>query len=263
MRQFLTLPILVPIVLGIALLILQPKSRRVRSIYIMAASLATTALSLACIVLTYLYGSGFLACIMVRFNEAFSISLRIDGASMVYGAIVSVLWPLVTAYSLDYMSHEGHENRFFAFWLMAYGVVLGIAYSEDFLTLYFFYEVLTLTTLPLVMHAMDEKARYAGRKYLVYSLSGAAFAFIGIVFLLNYGVGHLNFTYGGILDQSLAAGNERTLELVFVAAFFGFGVKAAVFPFHGCRTPRWHLRRCLHCSMRWRWSRPAPSQCCG
>ena len=162
-----------------------------------------------------------------------SISLRIDGASMVYGAIVSVLWPLVTAYSLDYMSHEGHENRFFAFWLMAYGVVLGIAYSEDFLTLYFFYEVLTLTTLPLVMHAMDEKARYAGRKYLVYSLSGAAFAFIGIVFLLNYGVGHLNFTYGGILDQSLAAGNERTLELVFVAAFFGFGVKAAVFPFHG------------------------------
>ena len=50
------------------------------------------------------------------------------------------------------------------------------------------------------MHAMDEKARYAGRKYLVYSLSGAAFAFIGIVFLLNYGVGHLNFTYGGILD---------------------------------------------------------------
>ena len=92
---------------------------------------------------------------------------------------------------------------------------------------------LTLTTLPLVMHAMDEKARYAGRKYLVYSLSGAAFAFIGIVFLLNYGVGHLNFTYGGILDQSLAAGNERTLELVFVAAFFGFGVKAAVFPFHG------------------------------
>ena len=101
MRQFLTLPILLPIVLGIALLILQPKSRRVRSIYIMAASLATTALSLACIVLTYLYGSGFLACIRVRFNEAFSISLRIDGASMVYGAIVSVLWPLVTAYSLD------------------------------------------------------------------------------------------------------------------------------------------------------------------
>mgnify|MGYP000968624275 CR=1 FL=1 len=224
MLRFLNLPILFPVLMGLGLLILHPESRKTRNLYLMTAVLITSALSFAAIGVTYVQGSDALACIMVRFNDVFSISLRIDGASMVYGAIVSVLWPLVTAYSLDYMSHEGHENRFFAFWLMAYGVVLGIAYSEDFLT---------LTTLPLVMHAMDEKARYAGRKYLVYSLSGAAFAFIGIVFLLNYGVGHLNFTYGGILDQSLAAGNERTLELVFVAAFFGFGVKAAVFPFHG------------------------------
>ena len=151
---------------------------------------------------------------------------------MVYGGIVSVLWPLVTAYALDYMSHEGHENRFFSFWLMAYGVVLGIAYSEDFLSLYLFYELLTLATLPLVMHSMDEKARYAGRQYVVYSLSGASFAFIGMVFLLNYGVGHLNFTYGGVLDPNLIAGHENTLLIVFVAAFFGFGVKAAIFPFY-------------------------------
>lgn len=152
---------------------------------------------------------------------------------MVYGGIVSFLWPLVTLYALDYMSHEGHETRFFGFWLMAYGVVVGIAYSEDFLTLYLFYELLTLSTLPLVMHAMDEKAQYAGRKYVVYSLSGASFAFIGIVFLVNYGIGHLNFTYGGLLDPTRTAGQEHTLLLVFVAAFFGFGVKAAIFPFHG------------------------------
>ena len=224
MNRFLTLPILLPMLLGIGLLILQPKSRKVRSRYVMASSLVTSALSLACVILTYLHDSDFLACILVSFSEVFSISLRIDGASIVYGSIVSVLWPLVTAYSLDYMSHEGHENRFFAFWLVAYGVVLGIAYSEDFLSLYFFYEALTLTTLPLVMHAMDEKARYAGRKYLVYSITGAAFAFIGMVFLLNYGVGHLNFQYGGILDKGLAAGNEEALRLAFVAASLRFWV---------------------------------------
>ena len=203
-----------------------------RSSYIMAAVLVTSVLSLSCIALTLLRGEQALACILVSFSESFSISLRIDGASMVYGGIVSVLWPLVTAYALDYMSHEGHENRFFSFWLMAYGVVLGIAYSEDFLSLYLFYELLTLATLPLVMHGMDEKARYAGRQYVVYSLSGASFAFIGMVFLLNYGVGHLNFTYGGVLDPSLIAGHENTLLIVFVAAFFGFGVKAAIFPFY-------------------------------
>ena len=141
-------------------------------------------MSFAAIGVTYVQGSDALACIMVRFNDVFSISLRIDGASMVFGTIVSTLWPIITVYAIDYMSHEGSENRFFSFWLMAYGVVLGVAYSEDFLSLYLFYELLTLSTLPLVMHAADEKARYAGREYLIYSLSGAAFAFIGIVFLL-------------------------------------------------------------------------------
>ena len=233
MHRFLTLPILVPMLLGLVLLVAQPKDRRVRSIYVTASALVTSVLSFLCILITYAKGSAALACILVRFSESFSISLRIDGASMVYGAIVSFLWPLVTVYALDYMSHEGHESRFFSFWLMAYGVVLGIAYSEDFLSLYFFYELLTLATLPLVMHAMDEKARYAGRKYIIYSLSGAAFAFIGIVFLLNYGVGHLNFTYGGVLDPARVAGSEGTLLVAFVAAFFGFGVKAALFPFHG------------------------------
>ncbi len=232
MHRLLTFPILLPFLLGIVLLIAQPKSRRGRNAFVMAAVLATSALSFGAIALTYLRGGEALACILVRFSDLFSISLRIDGVSMVYGAIVSFLWPLVTVYSLDYMSHEGGENRFFGFWLMAFGVVLGIAYSEDFLSLYFFYELLTLTTLPLVMHALDEKARYAGRKYLIYSLSGAAFAFIGIVFLLHYGT-TLNFTYGGVLDSTLTAGNEQVLLVAFVAAFFGFGVKAAIFPFHG------------------------------
>ena len=101
MNRFLTLPILLPVVLGIGLLILQPKTRRTRDRYVMASSLATSVLSLICVVLTYFHDSGYLACILVSFSEMFSISLRIDGASMVYGGIVSVLWPLVTAYSLD------------------------------------------------------------------------------------------------------------------------------------------------------------------
>ncbi len=232
MHCFLMLPVLFPILAGGCLLALRPSSGKARNVFIMTVVLVTAALALFAVWLSYRSGSGALACTLVRFSERFSISLRIDGASMVYGAIVSVLWPLITLYALDYMTHEGAENRFFSFWLMSFGVVLGIAFAEDFLTLYLFYEFLTLATLPLVMHAMDDKARYAGRKYVLYSISGAAFAFIGIVFLLNYGT-TLNFTYGGVLDGALVAGNENTLLRVFVFAFFGFGVKAAVFPFHG------------------------------
>ena len=223
-------PILLPMLLGAGLLIWQPRDRRARSAYILLSVLATAGLSFAAIAVAAAPGPAP-ACTLVRFSSVFSISLRIDGASMVYGSIVSALWPLITLYSLDYMSHEGHENRFFGFWIASFGVVLGVAFAEDFLTLYFFYELLTLATLPLVMHFMDEKARYAGREYLVFSLSGAAFAFIGIVYLLHYSA-TLDFTYGGVLDLALAAGHEPALQAVFVLAFFGFGVKAAIFPFY-------------------------------
>jgi multicomponent Na+:H+ antiporter subunit D len=224
--------VLFPMAAGLGLLIRHPEPRRVRNTWVVVSALLTAAAALAAIGLSVRLGGDALRCVLVSFSRYFSISLNIDGAGAVYGSIVALLWPVVTLYTLAYMEHEDHETRFFGFWLISFGVALGIAFAEDFLSLYLFYELLTLSTLPLVMHAMDDKARYAGRKYLIYSLSGAAFAFIAVVFLLNYGT-TLDFTYGGVLSPALAAGSGGTLRLVFVCAFLGFGVKAAVFPFCG------------------------------
>jgi len=231
MHLFQALPILFPIAAGLGLLVLRPGDKRIRNLYVMTAVLVNSALALGSIYLAATAVGGPPACTLVRFSAEFSISLRIDGASMVYGTIVSALWPLVSIYALEYMSHEASQNRFFGFWILTFGVVLGVAFAEDFLTLYFFYELLTLATLPLVMHAMDENARYAGRKYVIYSLAGASFAFIGVVFLLRYGT-TLDFTYGGVLDPALTAGHIPVLLTVFVCAFFGFSVKAAIYPFY-------------------------------
>ena len=231
MAWILAVPILFPLFAGIGLLLLRPTTERVRNRYVIAMVTLSALLSLAVMGINVLETQE-LSWVMVRFSDFFSISLRIDGVGMVYGGLVTILWPIVTMYALRYMEDEKDQNRFFAFWMSSFGVVLGIAFAEDFLSLYLFYELLTLCTLPLVMHAMDEKARYAGRKYVVYSLGGAAFAFIGIVFLLNFGT-TLDFTSGGVLDMAKVAGNELVLQIAFVVAFFGFGVKAAVFPFHG------------------------------
>ena len=86
MNRFLTLPILLPVVLGIGLLILQPKTRRTRDRYVMASSLATSVLSLICVVLTYFHDSGYLACILVSFSEMFSISCGSMGRLWYTGA---------------------------------------------------------------------------------------------------------------------------------------------------------------------------------
>ncbi len=220
-------PVLFPFLAGGGLLIFPVQKRGPRNIYVSSAVLINALLALA--VLIWPPSEAF---DLIRFSGAMSISFMIDGASRIFGFIVTLLWPLTTLYSFEYMEREGGENKFFGFFIISFGVVLGIAFSQNFLTLYFFYELLTLATLPLVMHSMDDKARYAGKKYLIYSVSGAAFAFIAMIFLISYGT-TLNFTFGGVLDPEKIAGKENLLRAVFVLGFFGFGVKAAVFPFHG------------------------------
>ena len=97
MHQILLLPVLFPILCGTAMLILRPEGRRVRNVFLMAAVCITSGLSAACILLTYRLGGDATTCVMVNFSRWLSLSLKIDGVSMVYGGIVTVLWPIVRA----------------------------------------------------------------------------------------------------------------------------------------------------------------------
>ena len=116
---------------------------------------------------------------------------------------------------------------------MSYGITAGIALSGNLFTLYAFYELLTLITLPLVIHKMDAASIHAGRIYLYYSISGAALAFIGMIFILTYGANPTTeFVYGGVLDMTRIGENKDLLLAVFVMSFIGFGAKAAIFPMH-------------------------------
>lgn len=223
--------VLFPIVAGTALLIRRPDSRTARNRYTLAAVCLTSALVLSTALCAGRFGPERVGLELARFSPLLVLALRPDGVSLVFGAIIGVLWPVTTVYAFSYMEHEGRENLFFGFFLITYGVVAGIAYSANFFTLYLFYELMTLATLPLVMHGMDGRARSAGKTYLLYSMIGAALGFVSLVYFCRYAPS-LSFVYGGILDGALAAGHERELLTVFVLGFFGFGVKAALFPFH-------------------------------
>ncbi|MDE6991409.1 MAG: proton-conducting membrane transporter [Lachnospiraceae bacterium] len=162
-------------------------------------------------------------------------SLKLDGLGIVFAGLVSTLWPLAVLYSFPYMEHEHngrvHENIFYLFYTATYGVTLGIAMSGNMLTMYCFYELLTLVTVPLVMHTLTKEAVLASRKYFYYSLGGAAFSFIGLIFLVVYG-DSLAFLYGGVLNLSQVGDKKDLLLFIYVLAFMGFGVKAAVCPFN-------------------------------
>ncbi|WMI80206.1 complex I subunit 5 family protein [Anaerotignum sp. MB30-C6] len=227
MNQFATiLPVIFPIIAGVALLPVKFKNRKQREIWVLSITMINTVLALYAI-----YGVDAGVVNLFHFSEKLSLTLHIDGMSKVFGTMVSLLWGITTVYAFEYMTHEGREDKFFAFFTMTYGVVLGVAFSGNFLTMYLFYEFLTLATLPLVMHALDNKARHAGKTYIFYMMFGAALAFIGFVFIYCYSDA-MEFVYGGVLNPQLVKGHEDTLLIIFLMAFFGFGVKASVIPFY-------------------------------
>ena len=115
------------------------------------------------------------------------------------------------------------------FYTMTYGVTLGIAFASDMVTMYFFYELLTLVTVPLVMHTLSREAILAVRKYLYFSIGGAAFALMGMIFLIVYGQ-TCEFTLGGVFSSEALEHHGSLLLWIYFFSFMGFGVKAAVFP---------------------------------
>ena len=168
---------------------------------------------------------------LLRFTDRLTLSLRADGLGRLFAVLVAVLWPLTTLYAVEYMQEHPKQDSFFAFFLMSYGVTLGIALSANLLTLYLFYEMLSLSTLPLVMHGGSGVSVHAGLKYLYYSLGGAAFAFIGLVYLVYFG-GTTDFVFGGLFTH-VGIQHTAQLRLGYLLCFLGFGVKAALFPLHG------------------------------
>ena len=227
MNQYLMIiVILIPIIGGVLIPLIPFKNRNIKCIYIESIVLFNMLL-----VFYMLYQGPTDIFEVIHFTGDLTIAFSVDKLTMVFAGLVSFLWPLATLYSFEYMKKEKHENPFFMFYSMTYGVTLGIALSGNLLTMYCFYELLTLVTVPLVLHTLTREAILASRKYLYYSLGGAAFAFLALIFIIMYGTTN-NFVLGGVLDISMVSDNTNTLLLIYVMAFLGFGVKAALCPFN-------------------------------
>ena len=187
--------ILLPILGSLPIPLLPFRQKRGMYLYIEAIVLVTSV-----IVWGLLLGGTTSSFEVVHFINNLSIAFKIDGMTMVFAGLVAVLWPLATLYAFEYMEHEHHEKAFFMFYTMTFGVTLGIAFASDMVTMYFFYELLTLVTVPLVMHSLTREAILAVRKYLYFSLGGAAFALMSMIFVMVYGY-TCEFHLGGVFSM--------------------------------------------------------------
>ncbi len=217
--------VLLPILGSLLIPVLPFHNRNMTMIYTEGVVILTSVLAIATVINQP--ATGFT---LFRLTSNLTLSLRLDGLGSVFLTLVSLLWPLANMYAVEYMKHEEHEKIFFMFYTMTFGIVAGIAMAEDIVTMYCFYEALTLATLPLVMHTLTRDAILASRSYLYYSLGGAAFAFIGVIFIVMYATTP-DFIPGGALDLAKIGDSTNLLLLIYVLCFCGFSVKSAMFPF--------------------------------
>jgi len=222
MLLFLLLSVIFPLLCGLALFVLKIQSVKAKKIICAAAVIVTSALTFLAITQgdTEKYD-------LLRFSEILTFSLKSDGLGHLFAGMVAFLWPFAIFYVFVYLKHDEKVIKYSAFYLMTYGVVLGVCFAANALTLYVFYELLTFITLPLITHTETKEARRAGRMYLYYSLTGSSLALAGIV-ILTVTAGSCSFAENGLFESLDGIG-----QFAYVLTFVGFGVKAAVFPMCG------------------------------
>lgn len=157
------------------------------------------------------------------------LSLVNDSLARFFMLLFVVIWVPVTVFSFPYLRHMERAQQFSGFFTMTLGILLGLAMSKNFVTLYMFFEMMSLITVPLVLHDGTNASRKAGFRYLGYSVFGAGIALAGF-FFLSYFMTSSDFLAGGCLNLTMAAEHHSLLLIVYFLMIGGFGAKAGMMP---------------------------------
>ncbi len=167
---------------------------------------------------------------LITMMPGLAIAFRVEPLGLLFGLIASFLWIVTSIYSIGYMRahHEANQTRFYVFFAIAILSAIGVAFAANMLTLFVFYEVLSLSTFPLVTHSGTPEAKRAGRIYMGI-LIGTSIGFLLLAVIWTWTItGTLDFTKGGIIEGKASNAAAATLLALYV---FGIG-KTAMMPFH-------------------------------
>lgn len=226
-EQLILLSILLPLIASV-LIVVADKSPNLReTITLMTASIvAILVVNLA----LRLRAGEHLRLELLEVVPGINLSFNIEPLGMLFALVAGTLWLLTSIYSIGYMRghHEKNQTRFYAAFAIAISSALAAAFAGNMFTLFLCYEILTISTYPLVTHAGTPAARRSGRIYLGILL-GTSIGFQLLAILITWSVaGTLEFVHGGVLAGKLDPAYAGILYALFI---FGVG-KAAVMPFH-------------------------------
>ncbi len=168
--------------------------------------------------------------ILVQSLPAVPLAFVVEPLGMIFAIIASGLWIVTSIYSIGYMrgNDEHHQTRYYVCFAIALASTMGIAFAGNLLTMFVFYEALTLSTYPLVTHHGDDAAKKGGRIYLGILISTSIGLLLTGILWTWVLTGTLDFKDGGILAGK--ADGALTGVLLFLY-MYGIG-KAALMPIH-------------------------------
>ena len=231
MQIMLLCALFIPVLSGVVLLAVPEKwlpRERLRTLAV--AVLFLTLAATVGVIFGYVMGQ-HTPLTLFHLTRQLSLVLRIDALGMLFLGFISFVWLLAGIFSLEYLNHETHERRFWGFYLLTLGALQGLSMAGNLVTMYLFFEMMTLVSMPLVLHAETHEAIMAGLKYMFYSMCGAYMALFGVFFLYYY-CDTLDFTAGGVITVQVWNQNSAILLVAVFLMIAGFGVKAGMFPMH-------------------------------
>lgn len=224
--MLLLIPILLPLLVGALLPVLHVKNRTAK-LTLIFITLAATAL---CTLMAA--AGGDLTLTLFSFTDALSVQFSLDATGKIFASFSCLLWLCIGVYAFRYMQHEQKEDRFFCFFLLALAFTLALDFAGNLVTMYLSFELITLSTFPLVLHNQKPEAIRASLKYLFYSIAGAFLALFGLFLAAHY-ASTLTFTLGGVLTPTAAAAHRGLLLTAAFCMLLGFGAKCGLYPLHG------------------------------
>ena len=217
---------LCPVILGIAASLYRFSSDTARNRCCAAIMLLSDILC----VLAMIYGEKIT---LFHLTETVTMSFEADRFGRLALAVVMLVFTAVCFYAFEYMKMEERQNVFFAFFFVAFGAMVSVCLAGNLVTMYFCFELATLSTVPLVLHERTKEAVAAGLKYLFYSIAGALLGLFAIFFVYYFSGAENGFVMGGFLDLTRLKGHETVFLIAIFCGIIGFGTKAGMYPMHG------------------------------
>ncbi len=167
---------------------------------------------------------------LISFYPGIDIKFKVDALGLIFATVSSFLWIVTTLYSIGYLraEREHSQTRYFTCFAISLSATIGVAFSANLITLFIFYEVLSLATIPLVGHKEDDESVKGATKYFIYLVGMSKTVLLAGVIIIFIEAGGTDFMAGGLLKGTQ---NSTLLFVVFFCFLYGFA-KGALMPLH-------------------------------